>query len=108
MATLTIRMPENKAQRLKTIAAARDISVNKLFEELAAHVIAAFDIENRFKIRAARGSASRGLATLERLDTYYGASRPYYGGLHEPQSPYVHNDPSAPSGNAGKKKKKKK
>ena len=106
MATLTIRMPENKAQRLKTIAAARDISVNKLFEELAAHVIAAFDIENRFKIRAARGSAARGLATLERLDTYYGASRPYYGGLQDKEQEPYRAGPAPMT--AGKPKGKKK
>lgn len=35
MATLTIRIPENKAERLKTLAEQRGISVNKLMEELA-------------------------------------------------------------------------
>lgn len=71
MATLTIRIPEGKADRLKTLAEQRGISVNKLMEELATMAIAEFDVESRFRLRAARGSASRGLAFLDELSAHY-------------------------------------
>ena len=35
MTTLTIRLPEDKHERLKALAQARKISVNKLVDELA-------------------------------------------------------------------------
>jgi predicted HicB family RNase H-like nuclease len=35
MATLTIRMPDDKHQRLKELAESQGISVNKLIEELS-------------------------------------------------------------------------
>lgn len=87
MATLTIRIPENKAERLKTLAEQRGISVNKLMEELATFAIAQYDSETRFRARAARGSAARGLAMLDELDAFYasGSSKspsPAYG-LHD-------------------------
>ena len=71
MATLTIRIPEGKADRLKTLAEQRGISVNKLMEELATMAIAEFDVESRFRLRAARGSAARGLAFLDELSAHY-------------------------------------
>lgn len=60
MATLTIRIPEGKAERLKTLAQQRGVSVNKLMEELATFAIAEFDAETRFRLRAARGVAGTG------------------------------------------------
>lgn len=94
MATLTIRMPEGKAERLKALAAARDISLNKLIEELTTQALAAFDVETRFRIRAARGSAKRGLEMLDELDAYYAKSPDPQGsgahGFHDlPQEPVV-------------------
>ena len=68
MATLTIRMPDEKAQRLKVLARARGVSVNKLFEEWTTMGIAEFDSQARFMARAARGSRERGLAMLQELD----------------------------------------
>ena len=35
MSTLTIRLPDDKHERLKALAEARKISVNKLIDELA-------------------------------------------------------------------------
>lgn len=60
MATLTIRMPDDKAERLKNLAAMRDISVNKMFEEWATMALAEFDVKARFLARKDRGSAARG------------------------------------------------
>ena len=48
MSTLTIRLPEDTAQRLKSLAQTRGLSMNKLIEELSAQAIAAFDVERVF------------------------------------------------------------
>ena len=69
MATLTVRIPDDKHLRLKQLAETRGISLNKLIEELSTVALAEFDIHNRFKLMAARGSASRGLELLDKLDT---------------------------------------
>lgn len=66
--TFTIRMPEEKAERVKALAAQKNISVNKLFEEWAATAITAFDTQSHFLARAARGSAEHGLSMLAELD----------------------------------------
>jgi predicted transcriptional regulator len=69
MATLTIRLPDDKHYRLKELAQARGISVNKLIEELSTIALAEFDAENRFKVMAAKGNPEDGLRILEKLDT---------------------------------------
>jgi len=71
MSTLTIRLPEDKHARLRQLARHRDISVNKLVEELATISIAEFDAETRFRALAARGSAQQGLALLAKLDASF-------------------------------------
>ncbi|HAJ90768.1 MAG TPA: toxin-antitoxin system HicB family antitoxin [Rhodospirillaceae bacterium] len=88
MATLTIRIPENKADRLKALAEQRGISVNKLMEELATMAIAEFDVETRFRLRAARGSAARGLRFLDELNAHYAGreSPASEAGLHDSSS----------------------
>lgn len=68
MATLTIRLPDDKHSRLKQLAEYRQISMNKLIEELSTVALAQFDAELRFRARAARGSAEAGLRLLEQLD----------------------------------------
>jgi predicted transcriptional regulator len=68
MATLTIRLPDDKHARLKQLAEYRQISMNKLIEELSTVALAQFDAELRFRTRAARGSAEDGLRLLEQLD----------------------------------------
>ena len=49
MSTLTIRLPGDTAERLKTLAKYRSLSVNKLMKELSVQAGASFDAENRFK-----------------------------------------------------------
>lgn len=71
MSTLTIRLPDDKYARLRQLAKHRDISVNKLVEELATISIAEFDAESRFRALAARGTAGKGLAILDKLDTAF-------------------------------------
>jgi len=68
MATLTIRLPDDKHARLKQLAEHRQISMNKLIEELSTVALAQFDAELRFRARAARGSAEAGLRLLDQLD----------------------------------------
>jgi predicted transcriptional regulator len=70
MSTLTIRLPDDTAERLKTLARARKLSVNKLIEELSIQAITAADVEMRFKALATRGDASQALAILDRLDSH--------------------------------------
>ena len=67
MATLTIRLSDEKHARLKQLAQHRQISVNKLIEELSTIALAEFDVELRFRTRAARGSAEEGLRILDKL-----------------------------------------
>ena len=77
MATMTIRIPDDKHDRLKALARHRNVSVNKLIEELSTRALAEFDSEVRFRALAARGDTGRGLELLDKLDEYFsgGSSR---------------------------------
>lgn len=68
MRVLTIRLPDDQHERLKTLAAHRKISMNKLVEELANRAVTEFDIEVRFQARAMRGNPTIGLALLDKVD----------------------------------------
>ena len=68
MATLTIRIPDAHRDRLAALAAQRNLSLNKLMEELSIRALAEHDTEMRFRMRAARGDAQRGLEALDKLD----------------------------------------
>lgn len=68
MGTLTIRLSDDKHQRLKLLAEQRQISMNKLIEELATIALTEFDVQQRFKLRASRGDVKQALAILDRLD----------------------------------------
>ncbi len=69
MATLTIRLPDDKHERLKALAQGRGISVNKLMEELSTIALAEFDAQTRFKAMVATGNPERGLQLLDKLDS---------------------------------------
>lgn len=68
MATLTIRLPDDKHDRLKELAKRRNISVNKLIEELSTIALAEFDAETRFRAMVAKGNVEAGQDLLDRLD----------------------------------------
>ena len=68
MTTLTIRIPEDKHERLKALARSRNVSVNKLIDELATVALANHDAFLRFKLLIKDGDPQRALAILERLD----------------------------------------
>jgi hypothetical protein len=71
MSTLTIRIPESKHNRLRRLAESRGVSMNKLIDELATVALAQYDAEVRFHAIAAKGSAKRGLALLDKLDRHF-------------------------------------
>jgi predicted transcriptional regulator len=75
MSTVTIRLPDDKHARLRQLAKHRDLSVNKLMEELATISIVEFDAETRFRTLAARGSTKKGLALLDKLDEAFTARK---------------------------------
>jgi predicted DNA-binding ribbon-helix-helix protein len=68
MSALTVRLPDDKYERLKEISRRRGMSVNRLLDEMATLLIAEFDAEARFVLRTERGrdQAARGLALLAR------------------------------------------
>lgn len=68
MATLTIRLPDDKHERLKALAQARGLSVNKLMEELSTTALVEFDARTRFLAMAASGERAEGLRLLDKLD----------------------------------------
>ncbi len=68
MSTLTIRLPDDQHERLRVLASQRGVSLNKLFEEFSTKALTEFDMESRFRIRAARGDRVKGLAILDVLD----------------------------------------
>jgi predicted DNA-binding ribbon-helix-helix protein len=71
MSTLTVRLPDDKHERLKSMAQYRKISVNKLVEELTTQALADFDIETRFRALAATGNVKKGLKLLDKLDDHF-------------------------------------
>lgn len=71
MATLTVRLPNDKHARLKALAAHRKISINKLMEELSTQALAEFDSEVRFRALAQSGNTLKGLKLLDKIDAYH-------------------------------------
>jgi predicted transcriptional regulator len=69
MATLTVRIPDDKHLRLKELAESQGISVNKLIEELSTVALVEFDTYTRFKLMAIRGDVAEGLRILDKLDS---------------------------------------
>ena len=68
MSTLTIRLPDDTADRLKALARSRGLSVNKLVEEWSAQALAAWDTENHFRAMAASGDIKKALEVLDQID----------------------------------------
>jgi predicted transcriptional regulator len=66
MSALTVRLSDDKHQRLRQMAKARETTVNGLIDETVTVMLAEFDAETRFQIRSARGQnrQAEGLALL--------------------------------------------
>jgi len=71
MATLTIRLSDDKHERLRQMARQRKISINKLMEEMSTATLAQFDAEVRFRALAHKGSVKEGLKILDKLDAAF-------------------------------------
>ena len=72
MATMTIRLPDDKHERLKHLAEQRGLSLNKLIEEWSTVALTEFDAETRFRLLAAKGDAKKALQVLGKLDAAFG------------------------------------
>ena len=68
MSALTIRLPDDKHERLKELSRRRGTSVNRLIDEMTTVMLAEFDAETRFLLRAKRGRTrtARGLELLRK------------------------------------------
>lgn len=68
MSAIIVRMPEQKRTGLKQLVKARQMSVNKLIDEMATVLLTELDAETRFRIRAARGAGreKRGIKLLSK------------------------------------------
>ena len=68
MAALTVRLPDEKHMRLKALAKSRGAPLNRLIEEMTTLMLAEFDAETRFRLRAGQGAGkvTRGLALLKK------------------------------------------
>lgn len=71
MATMTIRLPDEKHERLKQLAGQRGLSLNKLIEEWSTVALTEFDAETRFRLLAAKGDAKEALRVLDKLDAAF-------------------------------------
>jgi len=68
MTALTVRLPDDKHRRLKALAKSRGTPLNRLIDEMTTLMLAEFDAETRFMVRAERGAnqTELGLALLEK------------------------------------------
>jgi hypothetical protein len=71
MSALTLRLPNDKHQRLRALAKSQGTSVNRLIDEMTTLMLVEFDAETRFRLRMERGvgKVERGLALLEKAAT---------------------------------------
>ncbi len=74
MAALTLRIPDDKHQRLRALAQTRGTTINRMLDEMTTLMLAEFDAETRFQLRAARG-AGKVARGLELLDKAAGAGK---------------------------------
>ena len=74
MGSLHLRISDEKHQRLRELAKSRNISVNKLLEELTTMALTEYDLETRFKLRVSRGSTEKALLVLDKLKQDFGDS----------------------------------
>lgn len=68
MSALSVRLPDDKHERLRNMAHTRGTTINRLIDEMTTLMLAEFDAETRFHLRAGRGrgKAARGLALLKK------------------------------------------
>lgn len=86
MSVLTLRIPDEKHERLRRLAESRGMSMNRLVDEWATVALTQFDAETRFRSLAARGNATRGLNLLDHADAAERRSRKPRQRITKPQS----------------------
>ena len=60
MSALTLRLSDQKHQRLKALAKSKGVSVNYLLDEVTTLILAEFDLRTQFEDRAQRGQGKAG------------------------------------------------
>jgi hypothetical protein len=55
MTSVTLSLPDDTYRQLAEIARLRGVSIDQLFDGMAAHLVAKADAEARFRTRAQRG-----------------------------------------------------
>ena len=68
MTALTVRLPDEKPRRRKALAKSHGTPLNRLIDEMTTLMLAEFDAETHFAVRAARGTGQevKGLALLDK------------------------------------------
>jgi hypothetical protein len=68
MSALTVRLSDDKHQRLKALARSRGTTLNRLIDEMTTQMLTEHDAELRFQLRAARGAGQerRAIALLDK------------------------------------------
>ena len=70
MSTLSVRLPDDIASRLKSLAHSRNISLNKLMNELSTRILVEEEAKQQFLAAQLRGKRKRGLRMLDELDSF--------------------------------------
>ncbi|MBM4208604.1 MAG: toxin-antitoxin system HicB family antitoxin [Gammaproteobacteria bacterium] len=72
MSALTLRLSDQKHQRLKALAKSKGVSVNYLLDEVTTLILAEFDLKTQFEVRAQRGQgeAERGQKLLAKAKAF--------------------------------------
>ena len=59
MSALTVRLPDDKHNRLRALAQSRGTTLNRLIDEMTTMMLVEHDAETQFRLRAARGGDKR-------------------------------------------------
>lgn len=72
MSALTLRLSDQKHQRLKALAKSKGVSVNYLLDEVTTLILAEFDLKTQFEVRAqcGQGKAKRGQELLAKAKAF--------------------------------------
>ncbi len=68
MSALTVRLPDDKHDRLRALAQSRGTTLNRLIDEMTTMILVEHDAEVRFRLRSSSGAGktARGLALLKK------------------------------------------
>ena len=72
MSTLTMRLPDDTAQRLKSLAQNRSLRMNKLVAQVSAHGLRVWDAYSHAAAMAAKCDVQLALTVPDRIDAVDG------------------------------------